>query len=73
VGLLWRLVPRETPLWIAVAASAAFFLVVILLARLSYLYIEKPVLRYRRPYLTSLAQPAPTVRYIGIKVDDALA
>ena len=73
VGLLWQLVPRETPLWIAVAASAAFFLVVILLARLSYFYIEKPFLRYRRPYLTSLAQPVPAVRCIGIEADDALA
>lgn len=58
VGLLWQIVPRETPIGIAVAASAAFFMIVVLLAWLSHKYIEEPFLHYRRPYLTPLAQLA---------------
>ena len=58
MGLLYHFMPVDTPLWIVVAVSAAFFPVVVLLARLSYTYIEQPFLRFRRPYLTALPQPA---------------
>ncbi|HLG81708.1 MAG TPA: acyltransferase [Bradyrhizobium sp.] len=65
VGLLWPLVPRETPLPVAVAASAAFFPVVVLMAQLSYAYIEKPFLRFRRPYLRPAAGQPPAAARSG--------
>ncbi len=56
MGLLYRFMPIETPLWIVVTAGVAFFPIVVMLAHLSYTYIEKPFLRHRRPYLTMLRQ-----------------